>query len=180
MAFIWGRPLNSLRGCTLPCAQNLLWNLVQLVRTAHMALYWVLFCLQQGDPDTIVEDWLSSQTPLGITKPIPCNGVFPVLSSEDAARAARNYAPADHAGGSADNYTSYREFTEEADAELRREQLLGYMVRADTEVPLRVSGKPLAPSNIVVIIKDKPDGSKKVRLVHDLSRPGVNHRARLP
>ena len=64
-----------------------------------------------GDPDTCVEDWLSSQTPLGITKPIPCTGVFPVLSSEDAVRAARKYAPADHAGGSTDNYTSYREFT---------------------------------------------------------------------
>ena len=67
---------------------------------------------------------------------------FPLLTSVEAAHAARNYAPADHAGGSTDNYTPYREFTEEADTELRREELLGYMVTADTEEALRVSHEP--------------------------------------
>ena len=86
---------------------------------------------------------------------------FPVLTSVEAAQVARNYAPADHAGESTGNYMSYQEFTEEADTELRREELLGYMVTSDTEEALRVSNEPLVPSKIAVFIKEKPDGSKK-------------------
>ena len=133
-----------------------------------------------GDPDAIVGDWLSDPPPIGIMKEIPCTGVFPKISAEDAARAARNYAPADHAGGSTANYSSYLEFTAEADFELRREQQLGFMVSGKSENELRVCGTPLVPSKIAVIVKKRVDGSTKVRLVHDLSRSGVNHRVRLP
>ena len=57
---------------------------------------------------------------------------------------------------------------------------MGYMVTGPSEESLRVTRDALVPSKIAVIVKLKPDGTQKVRLVHDLSRSGVNHKVHLP
>ena len=122
------------------------------------------------DPDVVVGGWLLDKTPLGISQTIPANGIFPKLSPEDATRAARNYAPADEPGSLFGNYSSYTEFSDEADTELRRERQLGYMSSAATEGELQFGDQRLIPSRIAVIAKLRSDNTKKVRLVHDLSR----------
>ena len=58
-----------------------------------------------------------AQDALGISQTIPANDISPKLSPDDAIRAARNYAPADEPGSIFGNYSSYTEFSDEADTE---------------------------------------------------------------
>jgi len=48
---------------------------------------------EAADPEVAVPRWLSEATPLGITEEIDSCGIFPTLSTAEAAAAARNYAP---------------------------------------------------------------------------------------
>jgi hypothetical protein len=77
------------------------------------------------------------------------------------------------------NYASYEEHYQEADAELERERMAGYLL-TDSQAELeQYCGGPLWPSKVGVLVKEK-QGINKVRLIHDLSRSGVNHLISLP
>ena len=133
-----------------------------------------------GGPDVSVPRWLGTTVPLGIEEKIESHGIFPELTPEEAEKAARGYAP-QAAAVSEDmfaNYSSYEENQEAADRELERELEAGCLKTRPREVLEREVG-PLTPSRVGVIVKNKNDITK-VRLIHDLSRSGVNHRVQLP
>ena len=53
------------------------------------------------------------------------------------------------------------------------------MVRGPSEEALCVGPEPVVPSKIVVAVRFHNGGTKKVHMVHDLSRSGVSHRVHL-
>ena len=130
------------------------------------------------DPDVSVPEWLGTSTPLGIARPIPCHGIFPTLSPQEAEQAARHYAPIS-LSPVFDNYASYTEYREQADAELDREVHAGFVQMYPTKAALVQGVGPCILSKVGVLVKTK-NAKAKVRLIHDLSRSGVNHRIRLP
>ena len=78
-----------------------------------------------------------------------------------------------------ENYTSYQEHEEEARAELKREQEAGYLAMNATRQQAEEQVGKIMPSKVAVLVKYR-DGRKKVRLIHDLSRSGVNINVDLP
>ena len=62
-----------------------------------------------GDPDHVAAEWLVNTTPLGIDRKIEPGGVFPELTPEDQAEAARKYATPHLLRPDFQNYTSYLE-----------------------------------------------------------------------
>jgi len=77
------------------------------------------------------------------------------------------------------NYASFAEHKEAADAEILREVELGFAECEPQRAVLEARYGPLTPSWVGALVKDKA-GKLRVRLIHDLSRSGVNHMTRLP
>lgn len=132
-----------------------------------------------GDPDIAVPRWLSTATPLGILHDIEACGIFPAVTPEEAAAAARGFADVDLQGVLSGNYTSYAENRDDADAELQRELHAGYVTAHHDRGVLESRHGPLELSRVGVLVKVK-NNKKKVRLIHDLSRSGINQKVRLP
>ena len=132
------------------------------------------------DPDKAVPQWLQSFTPLGIEHDILALGIFPRLTPEEQELAIRASAPVDYASlGHLTNYSSYSDYRDLADQELRRELQAGFAISAPTRAELEAVVGPLDLSKVGVIVKAKGD-RVKVCLTHDLSRSGVNHKIWLP
>jgi hypothetical protein len=77
------------------------------------------------------------------------------------------------------NYASYDEYRDLADIELRREVAAGFAEVFPTRAAMEEAVGPSTPSKVGVIVKEK-GGRVKVRLIHDLSRSGVNQQVTLP
>ena len=131
-----------------------------------------------NDPDTSVPAWLAGSTPLGIELPIQTHGIFPTLSPQESMNLVKRYAPPTVMDNEFTNYSSYRECQEQAVAELTREEKAGFVEFGPRESLEQQLG-PLTLSRIGVVVTTK-DGKTKHRLIHDLSRSGVNHLVKLP
>ena len=130
-----------------------------------------------ADPETEVPRWLASHTPLGIVHPIRACGVFPPMSEKEQSKSAMMLV--EQIGrGDFSNYPSYREHEDAANSELVRERDLGFLEWAESRHTLEEKYGPLTPSRVGVIVKRGQ--VDRVRLIHDLSRSGVNHNIRLP
>ena len=131
-----------------------------------------------GDPDTSVPSWLAGSTPLGIELPIQTHGIFPTLTPEESTNLVKRYAPPTVMDNEFTNYASYIECQDAAVEELNREEQAGFVefgLRSQLEDKLG----PLTLSKIGVVVTVK-EGKTKHRLIHDLSRSGVNHLVKLP
>ena len=100
------------------------------------------FVGEAKDPDVVVPEWLGGATPLGIKEQIVACGIFPPLSRQEAEAAARNYAPAEVLPQTFGNYSSYDEFREQADQELRREADAGFVEFFDTRAAMEAAVGP--------------------------------------
>ena len=128
---------------------------------------------QAEDPETEAPRWCQNTAPLGILHQIkPCD-IFPRLSEEEFARMVMNFAPAAPEPPEFQNYTSYDDEREAADEQIQKELDAGFLEIAPDRATLEEKLGPLVPSRIGVIIKFKGK-KRKVRLIHDLSRGGVN------
>ena len=132
-------------------------------------------------PRRFYSELVIGRTPLGIEREIEAHGIFPRLTEAEAQRAAKGYAPIDNFGQHVDftNYASYAEHVQQADVELERERVAGYLSTGTKKDIEDVANGALEPSRVGVIVKSK-SGTTKVRLIHDLSRSGVNHRIKVP
>ena len=92
--------------------------------------------VEAGDPDSVIADWLSGVTPLGIFQEIPATGIFPRLSAIDAERLARHYAPEADCWGAFRNYVSYAFNEKKANRELARERDHGFVEFTATKAEL--------------------------------------------
>ncbi|CAE7468205.1 unnamed protein product [Symbiodinium sp. CCMP2592] len=114
-----------------------------------------------GDPDEEVAHRLRTGAPLGANLPIRTCGVFPAKEEDDpksfeAAVAAEEWAKQN-------NYKSFADNQRDADAEMAE----------------RYFSRPVV-SKLGLIVKEKPDGSKKRRVIVDALRSGANAQAVCP
>ena len=125
-----------------------------------------------SDPDTQLPGWLESGVPTGVAQEIPSCGVFPkvVTEAEKASELWRCYASCD--AGS--NYKSATEnskaFADEVDRLIRLGYVKAYKNLAEVEAAI---GKVVV-SKVAAILKQKEDGSVKVRVIIDMLRSLVN------
>ena len=131
-----------------------------------------------GGPEKHVPVWMEEGFPLGIEAPLETNNVFPTTAEgTKAVEASRNFqtltAMADVL--QAENYKSFQEAGEPAEAELERIAQLGYATwAADWETVTASVGAGAALTKFGCVQKEKPDGTLKTRLIVDMRRSGIN------
>ena len=125
------------------------------------------------DPDEEAATWPLAGTPLGIRETIPFGGVFPKVEEGQCLEEATRLEAIRSLEGAGANYSTYEEHKEDADLVFNREVQKGYATWSQSKVDLEKKYGKLVMSSIAVIVKMKKEG-KKVRLVHDLRRSGIN------
>ena len=131
-----------------------------------------------GDPDTSVTEWFRGCVPLGVLKKILPGGVFPPIPDNEHVQDLEK-ARVLEIKGDFSNYQSMNDFQKDALAELEREACAGYLELCECRAKLERAYGPLVPSRIAVLTK-AVGLVKRVRLIHDLRRSGVNARLILP
>ncbi|CAE8696540.1 unnamed protein product, partial [Polarella glacialis] len=115
--------------------------------------------------------------PLGIEEEIKTCGIFPTTSKDSASvEASRCHGQlVEDWSGEATNYTSFEEAGDMARKELDRVVEHGWADKVLTwsEV-VQVVGPGAKLTKMACLIKTKPDGSLKIRLIVDMRRSGVN------
>ena len=130
-----------------------------------------------GDPDTDLTEWISDGAPLGINREIPQKGIFPPNDREDEPEVIAD-SLSQLSRGAITNYTSVGE--NRADAKIEVDRLLkkGIVMKV-TRRELEQNFSQGTISKLALLIKERPDKSKKRRLIIDLRRSGGNSKAKL-
>ena len=133
---------------------------------------------RSGDPDVHVPTWLREGTPLGIELDIPTCGIFPACE-EDAqeVQQCREFTQVEFQQEWR-NYKSVEEHKDQAGLELDRYRKAGYTSTHHTDILKDLKGYTV--SRLGLILKERPDGSTKRRIILDLRRSGGNRKSRLP
>jgi hypothetical protein len=142
---------------------------------------------EAGDPETEVPTWLEQGCPTGIGDSVirGC-GVFPAMDATSAAiEGARVYARMQEARGwRQDLHKNYKSFYEAdgkfASTEIGRIAERGFVDLFDSWEAVVARWPNAKASKVALIVKEKPDGTHKTRLIIDLLRSGVNGDVVLP
>eukprot|EP00438_Fugacium_kawagutii_P013978 Skav200729 [mRNA] locus=scaffold274:51612:55414:+ [translate_table: standard] len=139
---------------------------------------WRAWFKESQDPDYHVAEWADEGVPLGMNLPIPrSNGVFPATGEEWEENFGE--APELELQTETKNYRSFTDFPEDADIEVRRYVEAGFAkVMSWDEVKSQFERGTV--SRLALILKEKPEGGVKRRVVVDLLRSGGNGRAATP
>ncbi|CAE8637383.1 unnamed protein product, partial [Polarella glacialis] len=130
------------------------------------------FLRESEDPDQELAEWAVKGAPMGVAVKISQSGIFPEVA--DGARAQEDLNEIVTKFEPAANYKSVERQREPAAEEIDRVITKGYASwRATWEELLEEFGEVVA-SKMACIIKERPDGTLKVRLVADLRRSGCN------
>ena len=130
------------------------------------------------DPDTPLTRWIADGVPLGINLPIEMTGVFPKAEKDQEAEIQTD-ALQQMSRGDIANYTSVLENMEDAKIEVDRLVAKKIALRVSkAEVEQHFSQGTI--SRLALIVKERPDHTKKRRLIIDLKRSGGNSKASLP
>lgn len=132
-----------------------------------------------GDPETEVPKWLVQGAPLGIELPIHSCGIFPPAEKKEGNSVGEAITQGELEKKGFKNYLSVESNKEDAEAELARYENLGYLRRLPKEEALRDFGGGTI-SKLGLVVKLKPDQTKKLRIVIDLRRSGGNAKSELP
>ena len=129
-----------------------------------------------GDPDVDVATWLAGETPIGIKEPVIPRGVFPQALPSAAKLESMVFYQRLRTSGNriAGNYASFSENQGLATQELERLVAAGHLEPIGTWAEVVERWPSAMSTKIAAIVKDKPDGSTKTRLVVDMRRSGVN------
>ena len=133
--------------------------------------------MKAADPDTEVAKWVTEGTPLGINCDIKSKGIFPP-SDRHAEQESMVDAAMQMARGALVNYSSVLENKEDTKVEVERLERLGFLKKIDGRT-VREEFSRGTISKLAIIIKERPDKTKKRRLIIDLRRSGGNSKARL-
>ena len=131
-----------------------------------------------GDPETEVPKWLAGTTPLGILRPIRPVGVFPALTEADRQKALRTYPAKVPEPTPFRNYPCYQVHRATADAEFEKEVAKGYVKTFPSRAIMEREYGRVMPARVAALVKETPAGTK-TRLIHDLSRAGVNQKVEI-
>ena len=125
-----------------------------------------------GDPEVDLASWIREGTPMGIARRIEARGVFPRVSTREPTRAEADAVWVQTSIGG--NYKSFLEAGDLAKDELQRTIDAGYAKVVGTFAEARAQYGMVAVSRLACILKERADGTTKVRLVVDLRRSHVN------
>ena len=137
---------------------------------------WDAWLRAAADPEKRPVEWIRKGVPLGMSKDIPCCGIFPMADDPDLDMEEMPEL-ADQLG--AVNYKSFTEEPVHARAELGRLVEEGFAVVLPTGKAQEIHKHGIV-SKLALIIKKKDDGSVKRRIIIDLLRSGGNARCRVP
>lgn len=131
------------------------------------------------DPDTELVNFIRCGAPLGMAVEIPTSqGIFPGAGTEDDDEEKDGGVEFNVVKGML-NYKSVTDQPDQAKIEIERNVEKGFVVRMDWEEEARRFGAGTC-SKLALILKEKPDGSTKRRLILDMKRSGGNDRAIIP
>ena len=140
------------------------------------AKLWQAWEEVSGDPEKWIPTWIEEGVPLGMSKEIPVSDVFPPSTNLNA---EEEHAPELEFLQGIENYKSFTDNPDDAQAEVDRYLKEGYAIlidKAEAERKFTLG----TVSKLALIVKTKPDGSKKRRVVIDLRRSGGNALATCP
>jgi hypothetical protein len=126
-----------------------------------------------GDPEVDLALWIRHGTPMGIARRIEARGVFPTVATSEPTREEADAIWVQTSVGG--NYKSFEDAGDLARAELQRTIDAGYAKVVGSLADAKRRYGEVAVSKLACIVKDRPDGTKKVRLVVDLRRSLVNN-----
>ena len=133
-----------------------------------------------GDPESEVPKWLVQGAPLGIELPILSCGIFPPADEKKGGtEAGEAITDGELEKKGFKNYLSVETNKEDAEIELKRYENLGFLQRWPKERALQeFQGGTI--SRLGLVVKLKPDNTKKLRIVIDLRPSGGNAKSTLP
>ena len=103
-------------------------------------------------------------------------GIFPPARGKEA---IDDQTPEIEAQVNVENYRSFYDQPEDAEVEVERLVNAGFALMVSKEEASRRFGSGTV-SHLALIVKDKPDGSRKRRVIVDMRRSGGNDRATCP
>ena len=138
---------------------------------------WDSWCRFAGDPEHCLGNWAVNGAPLGMNETIQTsNNIFPPARGKDA---LDDQLPEIEAQVDVANYRSFLDQPEDAELEVKRLVEAGFAIVVEKEDARKRFGKGTV-SRLALIVKEKPDGSRKRRVIVDMLRSGGNARATCP
>ena len=138
---------------------------------------WDSWCRFAGDPEHCLGNWAVNGAPLGMNETIQTsNNIFPPARGKDA---LDDQLPEIEAQVDVANYRSFLDQPEDAELEVKRLVEAGFAIVVKKEDARKRFGKGTV-SRLALIVKEKPDGSRKRRVIVDMLRSGGNARATCP
>ena len=138
---------------------------------------WDAWGRETRDPDDALPGFIRRGAPLGMELDIPSsNGIFPAVgdTGEETGEPETEF----EAIKGLLNYKSVQEQPEEAKLEIDRNIAKGFVVRMAWDEVERRFGKGTC-SRMALLLKEKPDGTTKRRIILDMRRSGGNSRAKV-
>ena len=135
------------------------------------------FCKESDDPEKCLPGWLREGVPTGVKHEITPSGVFPPTESQAEATSElwKHYA----LGAARGNYKSAEENKAAFAKEVDRLIAARYVTKFETYDELKRHFNEVIISKVAAIIKQREDGSQKVRIIIDMLRSRVNAFVRL-
>ena len=126
------------------------------------------------DKDIDVSAWMQGATPLGISREIPSIGIFPACEVSKAQEEAAKFLHEKASNKISKNYTSYAENAALAHDELGRLVSDGHLEKIGSWAQVLERWPDAMATKLAVLVKEKSDGSIKVRFIVDMLRSGIN------
>ena len=132
---------------------------------------------QAEDPEKHLPTWLREGVPTGVQHEIPPSGIFPQMDTQAEATSElwRHFAT----GAARANYKSAEENRQAFSKEVERLITAGFVTKYATYEDLKRQFNDVIISKVAALIKDRDDGTQKVRIIIDMLRSRVNAFVRL-
>ena len=124
------------------------------------------------DAEIDLAGWIRHGAPIGVTSSIPARGIFPTVPETGRPPEELPEILTDLADFV--NYKSVEEDRATAEPEILREVKLGFAELLTLDEVTARYGTSVVASKLALIIKEKRDGSIKLRIVNDFRRSGIN------
>ena len=111
---------------------------------------------------------------MGIAREITSRGIFPACEASKAQEAAAKFLHERTSSETTKNYTSYAEHGALAQEELKRLVSEGYLEKIGSWSQVLARWPDAMATKLDVLVKEKSDGSVKVRFIVDMLRSGIN------
>ncbi|MCP4239086.1 MAG: hypothetical protein GY772_00830, partial [bacterium] len=130
---------------------------------------------QAGDPEKEVMEWMEHGCPLGIDRQIARSGVFPPAETGEG---PPDEEQAPWRLSAFENYGSVLSQPERAKKEFDRMLTRGFAVPISEGERAELGGSHY--NKMGLIVKERPDGTEKLRLIIDMRESGANAQATVP